>query len=43
MFKTNDQSQGWAVSRYRFGRTWIEAKFWLCIWFGEPIFRYLVY
>ena len=25
----------------RFGQTWIEADFWLCIWFGEPILRYL--
>ena len=35
--------QGRAVSRYRFGRTWIEAKFWLCIWFREPTFGYLLH
>ena len=32
--------QGCAVSRYRFGRTWIETFFWFCIWFAEPVFGY---
>ena len=34
------QMQGCAVSRYRFGRTWIETIFWFGIWFGEPVFGY---
>ena len=28
--------KGCAVSRYRFGRSWIGTNFWFCIWFGEP-------
>ena len=32
--------QGCAVSRYRFGRTWIETIFWIGIGFGEPVFGY---
>ena len=30
--------QGCAVSRYRFGRSWIGTKFWLCIWFRRSRF-----
>ena len=33
--------QGCAVSRYRLGRTWIEAIFWFCIWVGEPFLMVL--
>ena len=32
--------QGCAVKRYRLGRTRIGTNFWLCIWFGEPVFGY---
>ena len=35
--------QGWEVSRYSLGRTWIEAIFRLCIDLGEPNFGYLVH
>ena len=30
--------QGREGLRYRFGRTRIDANFWFCIWFSEPVF-----
>ena len=32
--------QGFAVSRYRLGRSWIGTNFWLCIWLGDTHFGY---
>ena len=39
---SDDDEQGCAVSRYRFGRYWVGTNFWLCIWLGDPYFWYLL-